>query len=635
MTDPNQAELPLLILGPMLRRVDSQQVVLQCATSQPCQITLSLTEYSQQGVLFSQQLDSGQHRCIPLGQRAYLHWIQVTLDSPLPVDTKIHYDLSFSIEDRHPASLRELVPTLLYEEHSDCHFFYQTSLTNVMHGSCRKPHYDGDDALAGLDGLMAEELQGGKKRPDLLIMTGDQVYTDDVCGPLLQAIHQTVQLLGLHDEKLEGAVVNNASELFCHPLSFYQREQLLPGLEANEGVASTFFAAKRKPVFTSVNAQNHLISAAEMIAMYLLVWSPQLWRYIEITDDCVAQKYKQRFAREKAVLETFIKQLESAQRVFAHMPTYMIFDDHDVTDDWNLTRSWEEAVYGHPFSKRIIGNALLAYSLFQGWGNDPETLAPLAERISAHFSKQGIAEHDALLDELYEWPHWDYKLDTSPVVLVLDTRTQRWRSESNGNKPSGLMDWEALCELQQNMIGQQSVIMVSAAPIYGVKLIEAIQKVFTFFGKALMVDAENWMAHKGTASVILNIFRHIRTPPLFVILSGDVHYSFVYDVSLRFRRNSPRVVQFTCSGIKNCFPNTLLRWLDRLNQLLFAEKSPLNWFTRRRYMRISHRYPEGHENTSLLNQPGLGLLEISNDQKTVNCSVIDAKGHRTTFLADD
>jgi hypothetical protein len=43
------------------------------------------------------------------------------------------------------------------------------------------------------------------------------------------------------------------------------------------------------------------------------------------------------------------------------------------------------------------------------------------------------------------------------------------------------MDWEALCELQQELIGQEAVIMVSAAPIFGVKLTETLQRIFTFF----------------------------------------------------------------------------------------------------------------------------------------------------------
>jgi hypothetical protein len=46
----------------------------------------------------------------------------------------------------------------------------------------------------------------------------------------------------------------------------------------------------------------------------------------------------------------------------------MIFDDHDITDDWNLSAQWEETAYGHPFSKRIIGNALLALHAVPGLG---------------------------------------------------------------------------------------------------------------------------------------------------------------------------------------------------------------------------------------------------------------------------
>ena len=47
-----------------------------------------------------------------------------------------------------------------------------------------------------------------------------------------------------------------------------------------------------------------------------------------------------------------------------------------------------------------------------------------------------------------------FSLETTPKVIVLDTRTKRWRSESSSNKPSGLMDWEALSELQQELINQ-------------------------------------------------------------------------------------------------------------------------------------------------------------------------------------
>ena len=50
----------------------------------------------------------------------------------------------------------------------------------------------------------------------------------------------------------------------------------------------------------------------------------------------------------------------------------MMFDDHDVTDDWNMVREWCDRVYKNPLSRRIVQNALAAYAVFQAWGNTPE-----------------------------------------------------------------------------------------------------------------------------------------------------------------------------------------------------------------------------------------------------------------------
>src|SRR5690606_19319845 len=80
--------------------------------------------------------------------------------------------------------------------------------------------------------------------------------------------------------------------------------------------------------------------------------------------------------------------------------------------------------------------------------------------------------HEALIDLLLKFPDWGYNLATTPPVVVLDTRTRRWRSETSRRRPSGLMDWEALMELQQDLIGNDTVIVVSPAPMFGVKLIE-------------------------------------------------------------------------------------------------------------------------------------------------------------------
>jgi hypothetical protein len=200
------------------------------------------------------------------------------------------------------------------------------------------------------------------------------------------------------------------------------------------------------------------------------------------------------------------------------------------------------------------------------------------------------------------------------------------------SKPSGLLDWEALTDLQQRLLGLPAVLLVSPAPIFGVKLIETIQRIFTWLGYPLMVDAENWMAHPGAAHTLLNIFRHPQTPEHFVILSGDVHYSFVYDVELRGRSRGPEVWQITSSGVRNAFPERLLAVLDRLDYWLFAPGSPLNVFTRRRRLRIQPRKPEGTASgRRLLNGSGIGLVELDADGRPWRIRELLAEGPSVLF----
>jgi hypothetical protein len=109
-----------------------------------------------------------------------------------------------------------------------------------------------------------------------------------------------------------------------------------------------------------------------------------------------------------------------------------------------------------------------------------------------------------------------------------------------------------------------------------------------------LVDAANWMAHRGAAYAILNIFRHPKTRGRFVILSGDVHYSFVYHVELRGHDRGPDIWQICSSGVRNAFPPRLLDVFDRANRWLYSPRSPLNWFTRRRRMRVTPRKTGRH-----------------------------------------
>ncbi|GAA6171840.1 alkaline phosphatase D family protein [Colwellia sp. KU-HH00111] len=624
----NHKKLPTIIAGPMVRKAMDNQLVLWLVTSQYYQCSVTL--YDEEGdVFYSQKLTGNQHASIAVGKHAVINLLNIALNEPLIENTWVSYDIVLESESEsfNSANLKDLC----YEGFSSPRFWYSKQANHVLHGSCRKPHHQSEDALLAVDKQIAKALKDKTTAPSLLMLSGDQVYIDDVAGPMLSAIHQVISLLGLHSGKWQNTNIENNEQLLSSPNCYYQRDKILPLFDDNNDNLLRFFKGKKKRVFTSVSAHNHLISFAEVIAMYLLVWSPELWQCIEFDQTKINKKHRQKFQEEQQIINTFAKGLWSVRRALAHTRTFMIHDDHDITDDWNLTREWEEIAYGHPFSKRIIGNALIGYWLCQGWGNQPEVFDNIYQQAQECFSTEKMQNIDELIDTLLHFNHWHYSINTTPKMVVLDTRTQRWRSERKANRPSGLMDWEALTDLQHELFEQQAVLLVSPAPIFGVKLIEVIQKTFTFFGFALTVDAENWMAHKGTASVILNIFKHSKTPPNFIILSGDVHYSFVYDITLKHRKQSPLITQVTCSGIKNEFPKGLLNVLAKCNHYLYSSKSPLNWFTKRRDMLIKARRVD---NKKILNQSGIGLIDIDSNYR-VTAKVITADMKEFLFASKD
>lgn len=137
--------------------------------------------------------------------------------------------------------IADWAPHLLYPGAQRPNLVLRERLDQLLHGSCRKPHHPAADGLLCADRL----LQGCKKpedRPAVLVMTGDQVYADDVAGPMLRAIHSLISRLGLFDEQLEGAVVADSQALYQHPASYYHRADLLPALERNDTLRERFSA---------------------------------------------------------------------------------------------------------------------------------------------------------------------------------------------------------------------------------------------------------------------------------------------------------------------------------------------------------------------------------------------------------
>src|SRR5262245_1431509 len=375
--------LPLILCGPILRHTAPDSVTVWVALKEPRTVTLRVYSHAPPPTPESLKEEMlGTRRTVRLGQN--LHVVAVTAepvqaDSPLPAGKVYFNTLFFSIAEVTPvpetadhlnsqnifplagaSSLAALRPTGL--SYSIEHKLPSISLPpqdlnklRIIHGTCRKPDGDGKDALPVLDEIIDGSWPVADERPHLLLHNGDQIYADDVGYIVLFLLMDA-------DKSLLGW-----SEVLPNVQS---DDSLKPG----ERSGTTSLIAK----FTTEDPENHLLRFGEYCAMYLFSWSDVLWpdqfpKFEEgFPSPFPSFDPRKDYEEERANVLDFRKTLRQVRRALANVPSYMIFDDHDVTDDWNMLREWCEKVYGSRLGRRVTQNALLAYAVFQAWGNTPE-----------------------------------------------------------------------------------------------------------------------------------------------------------------------------------------------------------------------------------------------------------------------
>lgn len=99
--------LPDIVVGPLLRRLSTTRLVFWMVATRPLNMAL---------VLRPGQPDAESiglvhhHQCVPIGQRAFIYLIDIALESPLPCDERIEYDLQVETLNGDWRSLPEWAP---------------------------------------------------------------------------------------------------------------------------------------------------------------------------------------------------------------------------------------------------------------------------------------------------------------------------------------------------------------------------------------------------------------------------------------------------------------------------------------------------------------------------------------------
>lgn len=273
--------------------------------------------------------------------------------------------------------------------------------------------------------------------------------------------------------------------------------------------------------------------------------------------------------------------------LLANVPSAMIFDDHDVRDDWNTSYEWRRDIESTSWWRRRIVGGLASYWVYQHLGNlspdelaaDPTWLAvraagdagvdaaPLLERLAAVSDAEVDGEPDA-------GTRWSFRIDYGRTrLVVVDTRCGRVLTENERAMMSdGEFEW-----LAEQFDGDYDHLLVASSLPWllpwAIHHMESWNEALCAgsrgprlakFGETVRraADLEHWAAFADSferlGRLLGAVSRGERGPrPASVsVLSGDVHHAYVAKASFDPPGSTP-VYQLVVSPVHQTVPTMI------------------------------------------------------------------------------
>lgn len=259
------------------------------------------------------------------------------------------------------------------------------------------------------------------------------------------------------------------------------------------------------------------------------------------------------------------------------LPTAMIFDDHDIHDDWNTSAAWRQQMAATSWWRERITGGLMAYWLYQHLGNlAPEELATdevfnQAQTVSdaapllREFATRADAEADGRKPT-----RWSYRRDHGRTrLLVVDSRCGRIL-ETDHRQMVDPPEWDWLVaqtegEIDHLLIASSLPILLPSAVFDLEGWNEAVcagawGPLAARLGERVRqaIDLEHWAAFRRTFDALMRLVADLgaraddRRPAMILFLSGDVHYSYLAQASFPASSGVKcPVYQAVCSPLRN------------------------------------------------------------------------------------
>ncbi|AUI51526.1 alkaline phosphatase D family protein [Arthrobacter crystallopoietes] len=272
---------------------------------------------------------------------------------------------------------------------------------------------------------------------------------------------------------------------------------------------------------------------------------------------------------------------EANRWLLSTLPSAMIFDDHDIRDDWNASLTWKQQMQETSWWHGRIVSGLASYWVYQHLGNlSPQQRADdvVWRLIAKHRGEEELDLSEALdafaekADHYPESYRWSFSRDIGGVrLIVLDSRAARVLEPEHRS----LLDGKEMAWLDGRLQGGfRHVLVATSLPFLlptGLHHLESWNEALSegVWGKPAAklgeklrqaIDLEHWGAFQKSfqevAAMVLEVADGQRgpAPETVTFLSGDVHFSYVAEVQ---RPAGSRIVQAVCSPIRNPLPRLI------------------------------------------------------------------------------
>ncbi|MEU3981672.1 alkaline phosphatase D family protein [Streptomyces sp. NPDC026672] len=259
------------------------------------------------------------------------------------------------------------------------------------------------------------------------------------------------------------------------------------------------------------------------------------------------------------------------------VPSCMIFDDHDLIDDWNTSASWLADMRATDWWQERLLSGLISYWVHQHLGNlSPAELAddPLyAEVRAVPDGTDALRAFAAKADADPAAVRWSYRRDFGRVrLLMVDSRAARVLDEDGRS----MLDPGEEAWLRDQVLADRGsydhLLVGTSLPWLLPHLVHDAETWdaalcrgdrgprWARFGERLRraADLEHWSAFPTSFAMLSALLAEAGSgpdaPATICVLSGDVHHAYVAEPSWPSGGPDARVLQLTCSPVHNSVP---------------------------------------------------------------------------------